>query len=187
MSRDPLEAEIVVVPEAVARAIRGAREYSAEEDALHAAHLGQTLAIGTSRTRAFESFRAKFPDVSRARFDEVWERIATGLTADFDKNKPHAKALQALRLERELGQAIKTGKLNTAVRIEALLADIYGTRAPSEVNVNARVSGAFVGMMATMPDEQVKGMLARARERRLLAERAEDAGLGENVDPLDKP
>ena len=61
---------------------------------------------------------------------------------------------------------------SAVARFEALLADIQGTRAPIEVNVDVRVGQAAMVVLANMTSEQLAERLAAARERRMLAERA---------------
>lgn len=62
--------------------------------------------------------------------------------------------------------------LEVALRHEALLADIEGTREPMTVRVDATVRTAAVNILLEMSDEQQQALYEKALERKRLAEMA---------------
>lgn len=131
--------------------------------------LAQLVTRGATRAHMEQLAKQKY-GIGRARVDALLVMLRARLTGDFESARPHAKGLQAARLEGYLAALIKDGKWTTVTRIESLLADIYGTRDPVQVSVAATVSSAAVKVIASLTEEQMAEMLARARERKALAE-----------------
>ena len=167
------------------RAIRGGlgsgrigHQWSAKQDEEHASFIAGLLMRGYARAIIKEACGQKFgKEFTRGRFNEVWDKLARATSADFDAQKPHARAIQAQRLEAYLAQLIKEKKWASVTRVEALLADLYGTKQASRVDVTAHIAGNVVSVVASLSEEQLGTMLEKARQRKQLAAAAQAAGI----------
>lgn len=125
--------------------------------------------------------RKKFGPVGRIRTMRLIARTYERWRED-DKNAvPHQKAAQSRRIAQYLQQArgvFENGRWTVkpdwkaVAMFENILADVQGTRAPIEVNVDARVSQSLQAIIASMTPEQMAERLAVVRQRRELAEQA---------------
>jgi hypothetical protein len=155
--------------------------FTPEDDDRHIAEMVQLVARGASRPNAREYMHGK-RGVSHKRFDTLWDRVLRAMSAEFAAIRPHAKAMQVSRLEADSAR-IRSGKdaqgnpvkpnWNALARIEMLLADIYGTRDPLQVNVGGTIAVGMAQMVAEMSQEQMDELLERGRERDRLAAVAE--------------
>jgi hypothetical protein len=154
-----------------------APEYSPEEDEAHASWLGGAMVRIASRALLRAAFLKNFETASRARFDEMWGRLAGVMAAEVGQDARTFKPRQIVRLEAMISELKAEKKWAAAVRAEALLADLSGSRAPTEVRASVSVVAAFADMRESMDDAEIATRLVRARERRALAAAAESAGL----------
>ena len=172
-----------VAPVVVLRAHTGGRTWSASDDEEHGAFIGKALTGGLTRGIIRQAFTEKFK-APKSRFVEVWEAIERGVIEDFEATRPKAKALQASRLEAYLGTLRQEKRWTVITRVEALLADIYGTREATQVQLSGSVTTNGAHILATMTPERYAEMLAAARERHALAE---EAIVMKNAFALNKP
>jgi hypothetical protein len=125
---------------------------------------------------------AKFGPVTRIRTDLLIKRTWARWAVEDKDAQPHAKSAQARRLSQYLERAkgvqnqdgtwlVKPDWKATAM-FESLYADVRGTRAPVEINVDARVSQSLQAIMTLMTPEKTQELLQAARQRKELAERA---------------
>ncbi len=127
----------------------------------------ETLGIGAKRTKTI---------IRRIR--ERWER-------EDALRKPLLRAETLRRLQRDAQTArgqydattqtwVLKPNFQAVARFEELIADIAGTRAPIQVNVDAsvRVSESALHVITALSPEETHAMLAEYRELQALAERA---------------
>lgn len=136
------------------------------------------------------------------------KRARAQLTADFEANKPFARAEQVARLrelistlkaprykmQRVQVEDLKTGKLVTRnerveqplraqdiMRAEEQLARIEGNEAPVKIEVTHALSSAAAALFANMNPDKYNALLERARTRKLVADTIDAPVLASDV------
>lgn len=106
------------------------------------------------------------------------ERIYAGLNEEFNAQKPFYRGFQARRIEGHLEAAKADKKWSAVAKFESELADIYGTREPTQADVGATVTHAAIAVLLNMTEDRRRELVERARAHKLIAEnvvRAEQA------------
>lgn len=180
-------------PAAVERPDDRKRRYSAAEYREIAIHVEQAMMRGMNAETAARSIRqsTRFAQITKTFVGKIMARVQEAWAREDASLRSVNKSSQMRRIYGYIAQARGIPKIvdgrqegwqvppNHAalVRWENLLADIQGTRAPVEVNVNDQLRISLTAVIGRMEGDAFDRMLERARNNQLLAQRAQEAGL----------
>lgn len=159
--------------------------YSREDVDLQLQFVLDSRADGFDKRAIQRGLRAKYPGLTRKRVDELWDRVTEIFVERSEKSLVERKEEQLMRLRHMKGIALLGQRdtanaqawrhkpnLRTALEIEKLLAEIEGTLAPIQVNVNQALTAAMVTVVARLQGDEADSYLEEALEQKRLAELA---------------
>jgi hypothetical protein len=166
------------------------KHWTKEQTAQHLDTLRQLLPIARSDRDVLREMRARF-GFGIGRCQRLTRIVREEWAKEEEARRPHLKQEAVSRIMQMLAVArgrrttdgqgwVEKPNLSAVVRLEALLADLQGTREPVKVDVDVRVSQTTAAVIYNMNAADVAEALARYRENVRLAEeyrRLSDAAL----------
>lgn len=149
----------------------------------HMAAIESLLLSTYSQTAIARTMTQRF-GLKKTRVEDLIKRVKARWLAEDVEARPTNKSSQVRRLlgyianargeRNDDGRGWKVQPNYQALRaFESLLADVQGTKAPIEINVDVRVGQALREVISNMTPEQLTLRLERARAQRAAAERLE--------------
>jgi len=163
-----------LIKEPIEAKARGKR-WSPAEVNLHLATIESMLLNSYGITTIRRVMRERF-GVGSVRTNVLSQRVRDLWINEDAESRPLNKAAAARRFLRYIRQAqgdeTHRPDFSTLAKFESLLADVQGTRAPLEINVDVRLGEAAKLVIAGLSAQQLNDRLEAVRERRALAESA---------------
>lgn len=153
----------------------GRRVKNPEATREHLAFIEQALLQRVGRRALCALARQQF-GLGWKRVDALTKRVRDRWIEEDKDQRASLKAQAARAIERDMQAArndlaSKPQQLHNALaRYHSLLADIQGTRAPIEMNIDVHVSASVQAVIANLSSEEVQEHLTKYRENQRLAD-----------------
>lgn len=125
----------------------------------------EQLRLGVPPAQVRNSLVEEFK-LTKQQAANVLDKAYVELGAELERSKPYQKVLQVERLQTQIAAAMAKGKMNEAIRGEAVLSTILGTRAPTRVEMSGdvTVSQAMLRIVGAMTADEQDRLVAEQEE-----------------------